>query len=349
MPSLRAGSQGPSALPVDEARVVDEEVHVGIALRHAPHVGARRVLVGARPEGEALVHGDVADAELARLLDQRDAGLVVQAEALAVGTPLRIGLPGADAVARGQLVHALEVAGLVGVHAAVDEEPVRAVEPFDDARGGRGLLDGERLALARGRHEGKHHQVGVGIEEDVLHELVLADALQVVEAAGALRRPAGLRLGHLQGPRRLRQPLGPRAGRVHEVALHVEDELVAVDRRARELLVEGGLARQVEIAAAGTGGRIGLVQGEERGGGAAPRRRGRSAGPSRGAGRHRLPPRGPAGWRGGASGASGTGANSPLLAASSFTGRRVPSGSRRVAMASSFGVAVAGNGGKAQT
>ena len=34
----------------------------------------------------------------------------------------------------------------------------------------------------------------------------------------------------------------PRAGRVDEVSLHIEDELSAIDRRARELQVKRGLA-----------------------------------------------------------------------------------------------------------
>ena len=70
----------------------------------------------------------------------------------------------------------LEVAGLVRIDAAVEQQPVRAVQLLDDARGRRRLLDRQRLALARRRHERQHHQVGVRVEEHVLDELVRPDA-----------------------------------------------------------------------------------------------------------------------------------------------------------------------------
>ncbi len=142
------------------------------------------MLVGALPERQPLVDRDDPDAQPAGLLDELDAGLVVQVEAASVGSPLGIGLPGRDPMARSELVHAFEVPGLVGIHPPVDQQPMRSLQLLDDARGGLRLLDGERLALAGRRYEGKHHQVGVGVQEDVLHELVRPDAVQIVEVAG---------------------------------------------------------------------------------------------------------------------------------------------------------------------
>src|SRR5689334_8713571 len=83
-----------------------------------------RRLVGLRPERQALVHRDVADAELVRLFDEREARVVVEEEAPAVGSPLRIRLPGRDAMLLRKRVHRLEVARLVGIDAAVDEQPM---------------------------------------------------------------------------------------------------------------------------------------------------------------------------------------------------------------------------------
>src|SRR5205085_523255 len=89
----------------------------------AAAVGSRMRLAA---EGQSLVDRDSANAELARLLDHRQSDLVVEEEAFAVRTPLRIGFPRRDRIARGQLVHALEVARLIGIDAAVQEHPMRS-------------------------------------------------------------------------------------------------------------------------------------------------------------------------------------------------------------------------------
>ena len=59
---------------------------------------------------------------------------------------------------------------------------------LDDVARRLGLLDGERLALARRRHERQHHHVGVGIQEHVLDEFVGAEATQVTARCRAHRR-----------------------------------------------------------------------------------------------------------------------------------------------------------------
>ena len=192
----------------DEAGVVDEELHVGEALRHHADVAALAVLVGLPAERQALVDADDFHAERARLLDEADADLVGEEIALSAGAVLRVGLPRAHAPLLRELVHALEVAGLVRVHAAVQQQPVRALQLVDDAPHRVGRLDRHRLGLARRGHEGQHHQVGVAVHEHVLDE-------------------------HL---RALRVPLRG----VDEVSLHVEDQLVLrrPGLRSRELLIQ---------------------------------------------------------------------------------------------------------------
>ena len=219
--------------------------------------------------------------------------------------------------------------GWFGIDAAVQQQPVRAVQPLDDARGGRRLLDRQRLALARRRHERQHHQVGVRVQEDVLHELVGADAVQVVELARpAVRRAARVARHAGERPRARRQALQPGAGRVHEMALHVEDELVAVERRARELQVERGVrrARRRSRRCGRPSAYAAFIASSVV---AAPARRHEEAAArqpeplrvrARRLVRDRAAPRD-------ARGASGIGAYSPLVVVSSLIGRRRPSGS----------------------
>ena len=214
----------------DEARVVDQEAHVREALCDGADVAALAVLVGLRPERQALVHADDLDAEPARLLDEADADVVVEEEARAVRSPLRVGLPGADAELLLQPRHVLDVAGLVGIHAAVDQEPVVALHAVDDAAHVVGRFDLERRGIAARGHEGQHHHVGVAVEEHVLYEFFGRQAGEVAARRLAVRERAA-RLGRpVEGG--LRRNLEPGGGRVDVVALHVEDELAAIERAA---------------------------------------------------------------------------------------------------------------------
>jgi hypothetical protein len=87
-----------------------------------------------------------------------------------------------------------------------------------------------------------------------------ADALEVAETrrVGSL---ATLVLGEAQRPRTGRQRRQPRAGRVHEMSLHVEDEVVAVERRACERQVERAFVGNVVAAAARPAGGVSVVEG----------------------------------------------------------------------------------------
>src|SRR5215475_3463860 len=105
--------------------------------------------IGLRPEGKPLVDCDVANAELARLFDHCEASVVVEKEPFPLRAPLRVRLPRGNAIAGSELIHALEVAGLIRVHPAMQKHPMRAFEPLDDLRCRRGLLNGQRLRLTR--------------------------------------------------------------------------------------------------------------------------------------------------------------------------------------------------------
>jgi hypothetical protein len=145
----------------------------------------------------------------------------------------------------------------VGVDAAVEEEPAGALELLDDEAHGVGGLDADGLGVARGGNERQNHHVRVGIQKNIFDELIGAEAAQIrapalaAERAGRLWRPfegVGGCWAH------------PGAGRVDEMALDVEDELVlASDRCLSERRLERGLLRDAEEAAAPAGRRALLV------------------------------------------------------------------------------------------
>src|SRR5258708_22843982 len=89
-------------------------------------------------------------------------------------------------------------------------------------------------------------------------------AFEIIALAGPLRGSALLGLGHAQRARAGRETPRPRAGGIHEVALHVEDELAAVHGGARRLLVERRFPRQLEESAAFSFAGIGLVHADKR-------------------------------------------------------------------------------------
>ena len=209
------------------------------------------------------MHADHLDPERARLLDEADADVVGQEEALPVGTELGVGLPGAHAPALRELVHRLDVARLVRVDPAVQQQTVRAFEPIDDAPHGVCRLDRHRFGIAPRGDEGEDHQVGVAVEEHILHELLGSEAAQMTPRTGRL---AAERTGRLRRPleRVGRGIPHPRAGRIDEVPLHVEDELAVAELRGGELRLERGLGLELEETAAPAGGSVRGVESEQR-------------------------------------------------------------------------------------
>src|SRR3546814_19009090 len=61
---------------------------------------------------------------------------------------------------------------LVRVDATMDEQPLGSRHLVDDAADLVGLLNGQELFLPARGNEGKNHHVGVGIEADILDELL---------------------------------------------------------------------------------------------------------------------------------------------------------------------------------
>ena len=258
----------PFAFLGDESGVVDQEVDVREALGDPPDVHAGAVLVGLLAERQALVDGDVADAQAPRFLDHAQAGLVVHEEAAPFRAPLRVGFPRGDVEPFRQPLHVLDIAGLVGVDPSMQVQPVRAFHLLHHGGGRRGFLDGERLVLAGGRHEAEHGEVGVRVQEDVLDELLAAHAAQVVEP-GRIGRGAATHVDEAQRPRPFGQGARPGAGRVHEMALHVEDEFVAAERRIRGCRFQRRLLRHFVRRPAPAAGEEGGVHGQQGGCGAA--------------------------------------------------------------------------------
>ena len=125
---------------------------------------------------------------------KRDAELVGEEEALAVRARTACRSSTRDAPALLQLVHRLDVARLVRIDAAVEQQPVRALQPIDDPAHRVGRLDRQRLGVARRGHEGQHHHVGVAVEEHVLDEFLGPRQSRWLRAPGFCAS-AQLRLG----------------------------------------------------------------------------------------------------------------------------------------------------------
>ena len=107
---------------------------------------------------------------------------------------------------------------------------MRALQAVDDAAHGVRRFDRERLGVAPRGDEGEHHHVGVAVEEDVFHELLGTEAGEVTARPGLVGETArrfGRPLESIG-----RRGLEPRAARVDEVALHVEDEFAFAAGRA---------------------------------------------------------------------------------------------------------------------
>ncbi len=135
--------------------------------------------------------------------------------------------------------------------------------PVDDAAHRVGRLDRQRLGIAARGHERQHHHVGIAVEEHVLDELLGTEAVEMTARPG-LGSQAAARFGRplesIGG-----RCLHPRAGRIDEVALHVEDELtLAADSRLRELRLERGFGLELEEAAAFARRRVSGIEGEQR-------------------------------------------------------------------------------------
>ena len=191
------------------------------------------------------MHGDVAHLEPACALDERCAvDIVVEEETRsAIGrTELRVGLEGGDRIARDLRVHAVDFSRQRRHAAAVQQQPLGAVERVGSHKRRAGRLEVERIGVESSRHVRQHADRRVAVHEHVLQQRAAGEALDVIGlTAVALRRPfERVRPG---------RP-APRTLRVHVMQLHVEDELVAGDASLRGSLLERRLGRnRIESAA----------------------------------------------------------------------------------------------------
>ena len=177
-----------------QAHVLDDEVQLGEVGRGVVHVGdVERVLVQ-RPDRRALVHVDVLDAELLRLLQVPVGGRVAQLVAARAVVPLR-----------GVELHALGAVPLdVAAQLLQAVVAVARVEPGVGDEHPRVLLAERRVPLGGvepllvpllevGRLEDRH--VHVPVLEDVLHQVVFGVLLELVD------RPVGLLRAEATGRR----------------------------------------------------------------------------------------------------------------------------------------------------
>ena len=197
------------------------------------------------------------------------------------------------------------------------------------ARGGGGLLDRQRLALARRRHERQHDQVGVGVEEHVLQERVAADAVAGSRgpgcvAASQLLRSVAKRSGCAPGGSVfVHAPVGftkwPCTSKMNSPLSSVERASMRVERGfARQRRSSRRACRRAAKAAFIASSVVAAPHADTR------KSRRVEAEALRVA---RRVARAPARARGDAPASSGIGANSPLVVVSSLIGSRRPSGS----------------------
>ena len=128
--------------------MIDEEAHVRKALGHDADVAALAVLVGLLAEGQSLVHADHFDAERARLLDEARADIVRQEKSFAVHAPLGVGLPRLYFPTLFQLVHRFEIARLIRIDPAMDQQAMRSFHAVDDPAHRIRRLNRQRLGIA---------------------------------------------------------------------------------------------------------------------------------------------------------------------------------------------------------
>ena len=228
------------------ARVVNDEVHVGVEPGGAADVGAPSQFLGKAREQQALMDADVAHPELARPFDERDANVgTVERKAAAVRAPLRVTLPGRDRVTIHRIFHELERrdvgAGIRHDHGVEKKARGASHSVNQDADPVR-LLERQWVILRQFWHEREHREVGVAVHEHVLDELLCRKAGdRVVGAAGPLREAGEDALPVLAGG------AAPGAGWVDHVGLDVEDELVAGDRLGRRRGLECALLGYAEL------------------------------------------------------------------------------------------------------
>src|SRR5216684_3315262 len=154
--------------------MVNDEVDVGVALRHTPDIRTAPVLLGKARKQESLVNADVAHTKRPRPLDERDADHgVIELPADALRAPLGVALPGLDWVAGGYVFHEPERLdrGRVGHHHGVKEEAPGTLHALDKSAYALGFLERERIALREFRHKREDSEIGVAVHEHVLDEL----------------------------------------------------------------------------------------------------------------------------------------------------------------------------------
>src|SRR5690606_1375296 len=243
-----------------EAGVIADESDVGISGGDPCDVAGLRVLVLEARQRETPVGGDDGQAQLSSALDESDSYRIVHVIPGAVRSPLRVELPGGNAMNPHLLLHPLQPARLVRHDATVDEAAIAALRLLGDRPRLRRIVGGRRIAAVGTPEGGNDRCVGIAVEIDLLQELPGGVAVIAFLAVGGLAED----LEQVPAPALAVAAGGPVAGRIDAVGLDVEDDLLLPQLRLGELIVEGRVAAEVEEAAAGAQRGVRLVQREQR-------------------------------------------------------------------------------------
>lgn len=140
-----------------------------------------------------------------------------------------------------------------------------SLEAVDDAAHRVRRFDLERRGVAARGNEGQHHHVGVAVEKHVLDEFIRAQAGEMAARTGVVVQRTAALGRETEGTGR-RGPQ-PGLGRIHVMALHIEDEFAALESRRGLFGFQRGCSRQIEKAAVATRRRMRRIEGEEGAGG----------------------------------------------------------------------------------
>ena len=148
------------------------------------------------------------------------------------------------------------------------QQPAAALQGVHHLLGRPRLVLGERHVVVGRGGEREHRHVGVAVEEHFLHEGLAGEALHVAELGLGVQVVA-LGLGHeLEALGREHVRRLPVLQGVHVVTLDVEDELPLGEGCVGRRRVEGSEPGHVVVAPGPAQRRVGLVEGQQRGGGA---------------------------------------------------------------------------------
>lgn len=147
----------------------------------------------------------------------------------------------------------------------MQQQSMGALQALDNPRGGGRFLDGQRLARTGGWHEAEHHQVGIGIDKHIADEGIRSETLQMIQSSRQCGSGAAFGLRKTEWFDALWNRGRPGAGRIHEMTLDIENELVASQHARGRLGFQRRNGGQCEATAELAGAGVGPIHGQQRG------------------------------------------------------------------------------------